>query len=112
MKQKKSTRAFLRRALCCVLMVAMLPLSALTVFAEGEYTPVTGTGSKVGGFISTLDGSSVMVLHNTTTDEMKVDLAKLSGPEMTQISAVVGLGSARLEGTVLIMDAQTSVILK
>ena len=38
MKQKKSTRAFLRRALCCVLMVAMLPLSALTVFAEGEYT--------------------------------------------------------------------------
>ncbi len=80
--------------------------------AEGEYTPVTGTGSKVGGFISTLDGSSVMVLHNTTTDEMKVDLAKLSGPEMTQISAVVGLGSARLEGTILIMDPQTSVILK
>lgn len=80
--------------------------------AEGEYTPVTGTGSKVGGFISTLDGSSVMVLHNTTTDEVKVDLAKLSGPEMTQISAVVGLGSARLEGTILIMDPQTSVILR
>ena len=38
MKQKINTRAFLRRALCFVLIMAMLPLSALTAFAEGEYT--------------------------------------------------------------------------
>lgn len=38
MKKKLNVRTCLRRALCCVLVIAMLPLTALTAFAEGEYT--------------------------------------------------------------------------
>lgn len=38
MKQKMNVRSCLRKVLCCLLVVAMLPLSALTVFAEGEFT--------------------------------------------------------------------------
>lgn len=80
--------------------------------ALGAYTPVTGTGSRVGGFLATADGSTVMVLHNTTDQEMTVDLSKLNGPEMTAISAYAGLAEATLEGTILTLGPQTSVILK
>ena len=38
MKHKLNTRAWLRTVICCLLVVAMLPLSALPVFAEGEFT--------------------------------------------------------------------------
>lgn len=78
--------------------------------AYGEYTPVTGTGSKVGGFLASYEGSTVMVLHNTTTDEKQVDLTKLTDLELSQLAACVG--EAKLEGTVLTMGPQTSVVLK
>lgn len=78
--------------------------------AYGEYTPVTGTGSKVGGFLASYEGSTVMVLHNTTTDEKQVDLTKLTDLELTQLAACVG--QAKLEGTTLTMGPQTSVVLK
>ena len=38
MKHKLNIRACLRTVICCLLVVAMLPLSALPVFAEGEFT--------------------------------------------------------------------------
>ena len=78
----------------------------------GTYTQVKGTGNRVGGFLSAYNGSTVMVLHNTTEEALTVDLAQLNGPQMTAISATAGMGSARIEGTVLTIDAQTSVILK
>ena len=37
MKQKMNVRDCVRKVLCCLLVVAMLPLGALTAFAEGEY---------------------------------------------------------------------------
>ena len=78
----------------------------------GTYTQVKGTGNRVGGFLSAYNGSTVMVLHNTTEEALTVDLAQLNGPQMTAISATAGMGSAHIDGTVLTIDAQTSVILK
>lgn len=52
MKEKMSIHIFLRRVLCCVLVLAMLPLSALTAFADGEFTrslSVTGITVTAGG---------------------------------------------------------------
>lgn len=38
MKKKLNLSSSMRRVLCCLLVIAMLPLAALTAFAEGEYT--------------------------------------------------------------------------
>jgi len=52
MKQKMNLRNCLRKFLCCLLVVAMLPLGALPAFADGEFTrglSVTGVTVTVGG---------------------------------------------------------------
>ena len=52
MKQKMNVRSCMRKVLCCLLVVAMLPLGALTAFAEGEFTrnlSVSGVTVTVGG---------------------------------------------------------------
>ena len=77
----------------------------------GTFTPLK-TNTKAGGFVSTLDGSTVAVLHNTTTKEVTIDLSKLDGANLTTLLDYVGLGDAKLEGTMLTIAAQTSVILK
>ncbi len=80
--------------------------------AYGTFTQLK-TGSKAGGFIATLDGSSVAVLHNTTNQAVTIDLSKLDTDILfTTLAAVVGLGGATLEGTTLTIDAQTSVVLR
>lgn len=78
--------------------------------ANGEMTPVK-TGGKAGGFVSTWNGSSVLVLHNTTTEAVELELSGLTQLTFTQLSAVLGSGETSLEGTVLTLGAQTSVIL-
>ena len=79
--------------------------------ARGEYTAVTVPDSKLGGFVSTWNGSAVCVLHNTTMAPQKLDLAAL-GLDFTEISAYIGMGEAILEGTTLYLDGQTSVVLR
>ncbi len=79
--------------------------------ARGEYKAVVVPDSKLGGFVSTWNGSSVCVLHNTSMAPQKLDLAAL-GLDFTEISASIGLGAAELEGTTLYLDGQTSVVLR
>ena len=79
--------------------------------AYGTYTPLQ-TDSKLGGFISTYEGSSVMVLHNTSLSDVEVDISTLTELELTSIAAYVGMGEATLNGTILTISAQTSVVLK
>lgn len=80
--------------------------------AYGEMTPLKTTG-KHGGFLCTYKGSTVAVLHNTTTEAVTVDLAELdTDVSLTQLVAFVGLGQATLEGTILTIGPQTSVVLK
>ncbi len=80
--------------------------------AYGTFQAVEGTGSKVGGFLSTYDGKTVMVLHNTTTKAVTLDISKLTDLTFDAIAAYVGMGIAKLDGTTLTIDAQTSVVLR
>lgn len=80
--------------------------------AAGDYRALTLQNTKVGGFVSTLNGSSVAVLHNTTNRDITVNLAGAGLWEGIAIADTVGFGTATLDGTVLTLGAQTSVILK
>ncbi|MBR5094812.1 MAG: hypothetical protein IK095_06925 [Oscillospiraceae bacterium] len=79
--------------------------------ASGEYKAVAVPDSKVGGFTSTLNGSSVLVLHNTSQSAKTVDLKAL-GLSYSQIAAVVGQEDASLDGTTLTIGGLTSVVLR
>ena len=80
--------------------------------AYGTFAALKIEGSKVGGFTSTYNGSTVAVLHNTSLSEKTVDLAEVSDIAFTQIAAYAGVGGATLEGTVLTIAGQTSVVLR
>ena len=77
--------------------------------ARGEYKSVSLEGKKVGGFISTLDGVSVLVLHNPSRSPQTIDLAAIG--DFSTLRAVIGLGAAALDGTTLELDGQTSVVI-
>ncbi|MBQ7455704.1 MAG: hypothetical protein IJS53_04610 [Clostridia bacterium] len=80
--------------------------------ARGEYTALTIPDSKMGGFTSTWEGRTVAVLHNTTQRDLTLDLAAFPGLAGMEIVNFIGEGAARLEGTVLTLEAQTSAILR
>ena len=80
--------------------------------ARGEYRSLSFGDTKLGGFVSSWEGSSVCVLHNTTKDAITVDLADADAAGFKEIRAVTGEGSAVLEGTSVTLDAKTSVVLK
>ena len=79
--------------------------------AYGDFKALELDGTKAGGFLSTWQGKTVCVLHNTSTDEAKIDLSQIPGFSFESFTAV-GLGSAKIEGTILTLDGQTSVVLR
>ena len=79
--------------------------------ACGTYEPLVVEGSGIGGFLSTYEGSTVAVLHNTSVNVVRIDLKELTDVELSKIVAIAG-ANARLEGTVLTIEAQTSVVLR
>ncbi|MBO4290180.1 MAG: hypothetical protein J5865_08810 [Lachnospiraceae bacterium] len=79
--------------------------------ARGDYEPLDLGKTKAGGFAATWEGSTVYVIHNTTTDPITVDLDQVTGDALS-ISAFVGWNEADLNGTMLTIGGQTSVILK
>ena len=52
------------------------------------------------------------VLHNTSGSSVQIDLAKITNVPLTELAAVIGVGGAALEGSVLTLDSQTSVVVK
>ncbi len=80
--------------------------------ARGDYTALEFAGTKLGGFTATWNGSTVAVLHNSTTRTMTVDLAEATDLPFTTIAAVAGLNGCTLEGTLLTLEGQTSVVLR
>ena len=81
--------------------------------ARGEYKALKLSGTKAGGFISTLNGISVCVLHNPSNGTATIDLSTVSGAEnFKKISAAIGQGSASLDGTKLTIEGRTSVVLR
>ncbi len=79
---------------------------------RGDYTALSFPDSKAGGFVSTWEGKSVCVLHNTTENVLTLDLSQATDLSFTTVSAVVGMGSATLEGTTVTLEGQTSVVLR
>ena len=80
--------------------------------ARGVYTALSFPEDKASGFVASLDGSFVCVIHNTTQREITIDLSKGTDLSFTQITAMIGLGEATLNGTMLTIGAQTSVVLR
>ena len=77
--------------------------------ARGDYRSVSIEGSKVGGFTATLDGTTVLVLHNPSRGAQTIDLAPIG--DFTALRAAIGMGAAALDGTTLTLDGQTSAVL-
>ena len=78
---------------------------------RGTYTQVNLGSAKCGGFLVEYEGSTLCILHNISTDiPFTVDLADTDIP-CRSILEVIGMGEASLEGTVLSLAPQTSLIL-
>ena len=80
--------------------------------ARGEYKALAFKDTKVGGFTVTWRGSTVAVLHNTTGRDITVDLKEATDLSFDILAAVVGVGTATLDGTKLTLSGQTSVVLR
>ncbi len=80
--------------------------------ARGEYTALSFPDSKAGGFTVSWQGNTVAVLHNTGNGTAKLDLSAATDIPFSVLSAVIGLGGASLDGTVLTLDGQTSAVLR
>ncbi len=80
--------------------------------ASGEYRALEFSDTKLGGFISELDGSKVAVLHNTTDEEITVDAAQLTSEGLSEIRSVIGTGTAMLQDDMLTLGADTSVVIR
>ena len=82
--------------------------------ARGDYNAVTSSNSKFGGFYVTYKGEVLGIFHNVSTSSITIDINKCSGLDgnrFTQLLEVLG-SSAKLEGNMLTIAANTSVILK
>jgi glycosidase len=77
--------------------------------ARGEYHAVSVEGTPVGGFTSTYNGKTVLVLHNPGGSAKTIDVSQFGN--FTEIRAFIGLEEATLSGTTLTLGAQTSAVL-
>lgn len=83
--------------------------------ARGDYQAVSSKFSDLGGFEITYGDSRILLLHNTSTEEIEIDLSALTGVsgEYTRITDHVGLGTgASLDGTTLKLGGRTSAVLE
>ncbi len=83
--------------------------------ARGIYSAVYGTDKRNGGFLVEYDGSTILIFHNIGTEEAVIDLSllsSLSGFTPSALADVIGCNGATLDGTVLTLGGQTSVIIK
>lgn len=84
--------------------------------ARGDYTAISTSEKNLGGFLVEYQGDKLCIIHNTSaTDELTYDLAEcgdLAGYSPEEICDVIGISAAKLEGTVITVGPQTSVILK
>ena len=85
--------------------------NAFPEIAMGDFKALRLNDTKVGGFTASLEGSTVIVLHNPSGSSQTIDLKSL-GLEPEKLCAVIGIEDAVLDGTVLTIGGQTSVVLK
>ncbi len=84
--------------------------------ARGTYTALSFPDTKAGGFLCEWNGNTLAVIHNTTAGTVTLDLKEATDLSFTGIAAVLAClpdeGGASLEGTVLTVGPQTSVVIR
>lgn len=80
--------------------------------ARGTYTVLKGGSRNLGGFRIDYQGEVTYLLHNNGQQEVTYDLSILEELSPDTICDFIGMGTASLEGSVLTLGPQTSVILK
>lgn len=83
--------------------------------ARGDYEALECNDKNFGGFLILGQEQPLGLFHNTSTGEISYDLSKCKGLEgytFTEICDFIGMGYVTLEGTILTVGPQTSVILK
>jgi glycosidase len=80
----------------------------------GTYEPLSFADTKAGGFIGEYQGTKVCVLHNTSGSSVTLDLSKVTEDTFTTVAASIGVDGldATLEGSKVMIPAQTSVVLR
>ena len=82
--------------------------------ARGDYQSLAIGKKNFGGFVITYEDAKTYILHNTSTEEIQIDLGQYE--ELSaggyKLAESVGLGEAKLDGTTLTIAPQTSAILK
>ena len=79
--------------------------------ARGVYTAIDCKEKNFGGFAIAYEGKTLGVFHNNGTSAISYDLSKLDTP-FTELCDYIGMGKATLEGTILTVEPQTSVVLR
>ena len=83
--------------------------------ARGTYKALSAGQKNFGGFLIEYEGETLVLFHNTSTEEITYDLSGctgLNGYTIASLGDAIGMGDAHLEGTILTVGPQTSVILK
>ena len=82
--------------------------------ARGNYNVVTSENDQFGGYYIEYNGEIIGLFHNSSDQPIVVNLSALDGLDgysFSRLCDFVGVGSASLDGDLLIIDGQTSVIL-
>ena len=83
--------------------------------ARGDYNAVECGEKNLGGFLIEYEGERIGLFHNTSTESISVDLSKckdLEGLAFSRLLDYVGAGGAKLDGGILTIEGQTSVLVK
>ena len=82
--------------------------------ARGDYKALDFGENTFGGFLITYNEGKTVLLHNTSTEEVVIDLTSCSDfpAELKKIAAYIGQGEASLKGSTLTLGPQTSVIIQ
>ena len=79
--------------------------------ARGEYTSLS-CGKTFGGFAIQHEGEVLGLFHNVSAEEVSYDLSNLKDYSFDELCTYIGCGTVTLDGTVLTVGPQTSVILR
>ncbi len=82
--------------------------------ARGDYNAVTSSNKNFGGFYVEYKGEILGIFHNTSAEEISIDLYAcngIDGHSFTKVCEALG-GDASIKGNVLTIAARTSVILQ
>ena len=77
--------------------------------ARGIYTPVSTGEKNFDGFVVEYEGEKILLLHNNGTESVTYDLSEYG---VTTLLDYIGTDKASLEGSVLTLGPQTSVLIK